>query len=36
MIPEDEAQLQECVETIAAILYSNTPLEQLQTLEGIY
>jgi hypothetical protein len=35
MTPEDEVQLQECVETIAAILYRNTPPEQLQTLEGI-
>ena len=35
MTPEDEAQLQECVETIAAILYRNTPPEQLKTLEGI-
>lgn len=35
MTPEDEAQLQQCVETIAAILYRNTPLEQLLSLEGI-
>lgn len=35
MTPKDEAQLQQCVETIAAILYRNTPSEQLQTLEGI-
>ena len=35
MIPEDEAQLQQCVETIAAILYRNTPAEQLLSLEGI-
>jgi hypothetical protein len=35
MTPEDEAQLQQCVETIAAILYRNTPPEQLKTLEGI-
>jgi len=35
MSPEDQAQFQQCVETIAAILYRNTPPEQLQTLEGI-
>jgi hypothetical protein len=35
MTPEDEAQLQQCVEIIAAILYRNTHPEQLQTLEGI-
>jgi hypothetical protein len=35
MPPEDEAQLNQSVETIAAILYRNTPSEQLQTLEGI-
>lgn len=35
MTPKDEAQLHQCVETIAAILYRNTPSEQLQTLEGI-
>lgn len=35
MTPEDETQLQQCVETIARILYRNTPAEQLQTLEGI-
>jgi hypothetical protein len=35
MTPEDKAQLQQCVETIAAILYRNSPPEQLQTLEGI-
>jgi hypothetical protein len=35
MTPEDAAQFQECVETIAAILYRNTPPEQLKTLEGI-
>lgn len=35
MTPEDQAQLQQSVETIAAILYRNTPVEQLQTLEGI-
>jgi hypothetical protein len=35
MTPEDAAQFQECVETVAAILYRNTPPEQLKTLEGI-
>jgi hypothetical protein len=30
MTPEDAAQFQECVETIAAILYRNTPPEQLK------
>lgn len=35
MTPEDEAQLQQCVKTIAGILYCNTPPEQLKTLEGI-
>ncbi|UIE37002.1 ISKra4 family transposase [Leptodesmis sichuanensis] len=35
MTPEDQAQLQQCVDTIASILYRNTPAEQLQTLEGI-
>jgi len=35
MTPEDEAQLHQCVETIATILYRNTSSEQLQTLEGI-
>jgi hypothetical protein len=35
MTPEDEAQLQQSIDTIAQILYRNTPAEQLQTLEGI-
>jgi hypothetical protein len=35
MTPEDKAQLQQCVETIAAILDRNSPAKQLQTLEGI-
>lgn len=35
MTPEDEAQLQKCIETIAAILSRNTPPAQLKTLEGI-
>lgn len=35
MTPEDQAQLQQSLNTIAQILYRNTPAEQLQTLEGI-
>ncbi len=35
MTPEDQSQLQQCVDTIASILYRNTPAEQLQPLEGI-
>jgi len=35
MTPEDQAQLQQSIDTIAQILYRNTPTEQLQTLEGI-
>jgi hypothetical protein len=35
MTPEDQAQLQQSIATIAQILYRNTPAEQLQTLEGI-
>jgi hypothetical protein len=35
MTPEDQAQLQQSIDTIAEILYRNTPAEQLQTLEGI-
>lgn len=35
MTPEDQAQLQHSIDTIAQILYRNTPAEQLQTLEGI-
>ncbi|MBD2093515.1 hypothetical protein H6F67_27140 [Microcoleus sp. FACHB-1515] len=35
MTPEDQAQLQRSIDTIAQILYRNTPTEQLQTLEGI-
>lgn len=35
MTPEDQAQLQQSIDTIAQILYRNTPAEQLQTLEGI-
>ncbi len=35
MTPEDQAQLQQSIDTIAQILYRNTPIEQLQTLEGI-
>lgn len=35
MTPEDQTQLQQSIDTIAQILYRNTPAEQLQTLEGI-
>uniref|UniRef100_B8HZE2 Uncharacterized protein n=1 Tax=Cyanothece sp. (strain PCC 7425 / ATCC 29141) TaxID=395961 RepID=B8HZE2_CYAP4 len=35
MTPEDQAQLQQSLDTIAQILYRHTPTEQLQTLEGI-
>lgn len=35
MTPEDRFQLQQCVDTIAIILYRNAPAEQLQTLKGI-
>jgi len=35
MTPEDQAQVQQSIDTIAQILYRNTPAEQLQTLEGI-
>lgn len=35
MTPEDQVQLQQSIDTIAQILYRNTPVEQLQTLEGI-
>ncbi|MBD3885955.1 hypothetical protein IFO70_30065 [Phormidium tenue FACHB-886] len=35
MTPEDQAQLQQRIDTIAQILYRTTPAEQLQTLEGI-
>ena len=35
MTPEDQAQLQQSIATIAQILYRHTPAEQLQTLEGI-
>ena len=35
MTPEEQVQLQQSVQTIAEILYRNTPSEQLQTLEGI-
>lgn len=35
MTPEDQAQLQQSIDTIAQILYRNSPAEQLQTLEGI-
>lgn len=35
MTPEEQAQLQQSIDTIAQILYRNTPTEQLQTLAGI-
>lgn len=35
MTPEDQTQLRHSLDTIAQILYRNTPPEQLQTLEGI-
>lgn len=35
MTPEEQAQLQQSIDTIAQILYRNTPAEELQTLEGI-
>lgn len=35
MTPEDQAQLQQCVDTIAQIFYRNSEPEQLQSLEGI-
>ncbi|WP_277876906.1 MULTISPECIES: hypothetical protein [Cyanophyceae] len=33
MTPEEQAQLQQSIDTIAQILYRNTPAEQLQTLD---
>ena len=35
MTPEEQAQLQHSIDTIAQILYRNTPADRLQTLEGI-
>jgi hypothetical protein len=35
MTPEEQAQLQQSIDSIAQILYRNTPAEELQTLEGI-
>ena len=35
MTPEEQVQLQQSIDTIAQILYRNTSVEQLQTLEGI-
>jgi hypothetical protein len=35
MTPEDQARLKQSVNDIAAILYKNTPPEQVKTLEGI-
>jgi hypothetical protein len=35
MTPEERARLKQSVNDIAAILYRNTPPEQVKTLEGI-
>lgn len=35
LTPEESQELEACVQKIAAILYKNTPSEQLQTLESI-
>jgi hypothetical protein len=35
MTPEEQARLKQSVNDIAAILYRNTPPEQVKTLEGI-
>ena len=35
MTPEEAQRLQACVQEMAAILYRNTPAEELKTLEGI-
>jgi hypothetical protein len=35
MTPEEQARLRQSVNDIAAILYKNTPPEQVKTLEGI-
>lgn len=35
MTPEEQARLKQSVNDIAAILYKNTPPEQVKTLEGI-
>lgn len=35
MNPEEAQRLEACVQEIAAILYKNTPLEALTSLEGI-
>lgn len=35
MTPEEAQRLQACAQEIAAILYTNTPTEELKTLEGI-
>jgi hypothetical protein len=35
MTPEEQARLKQSVNDIAAILYRNTPPEQIKTLEGI-
>jgi hypothetical protein len=35
MTPEEQARLKQSINDIAAILYRNTPPEQVKTLEGI-
>lgn len=35
MTPEEAQRLQVCAQEMAAILYKNTPTEELKTLEGI-
>jgi hypothetical protein len=35
MTPEEQARLKQSVNDIAAILYRNTPPEQVKTIEGI-
>jgi hypothetical protein len=35
MTPEEQARLKQSVNDIAAILYKNTPPEQVKTIEGI-
>lgn len=35
MNPEEAQRLQACIQEMSAILYRNTPVEELTTLEGI-
>ncbi|RCJ17756.1 hypothetical protein A6S26_26675 [Nostoc sp. ATCC 43529] len=35
MTPEDKKRLEEHIKEIARILYKNTPLEKIETFEGI-